>query len=153
MHPALLSGMTTLMRLSVALLSILTCYGCGADDQTPGPADAFVGAWQGSGKGYRYSGENGEYNWSFDSKATVTRVSPSAVTVASDALAGFCKPVYDVGDDGVGALRSDTGSQISCSSGSLILKGDSLSLALAGTENHLVYYETWSVDLALTRMP
>jgi hypothetical protein len=145
--------MTTLMTLSVALLSILTCHGCGTDDQTPGPADAFVGAWQGSGNGYRYSGENGEYKWSVDAKATVTRVSPSAVTVASDALAGFCKPVYDVGNDGVGALRPDSGSQISCSTGSLILKDDSLSLALAGTEIHLVYYETWSMDLALTRTP
>ncbi len=144
-------GMTRMMRLSAALL-LVACFGCGAEDPVPGPADPFVGTWQGPGTGYRYSGENGEYHWGVDASATITRVSSSVVAVDSSALSGFCKPVYDIGDDGLGALRPAAGSTIYCDGGSLALKDAVLSLDIYGTQNHLVYNETWSVTLELTRM-
>jgi hypothetical protein len=140
-------------RLSVALLSLVACYGCGSEDPIPGQADAFVGRWQGSGKGYRYSGENGEFNWDLQANAIITRAGPSAVTVTSAALSSFCPAVYDLGDNGVGALRPAWGSAIYCDGGSFALQDEVLSLSISGKQNHLTYYESWSLALTLTRAP
>jgi hypothetical protein len=144
--------MTTLSRFSAALMLLFGCYGCESEDHTPGPADVFVGTWQGAGTGHRYSGENGEFDWDLDARATITRVNMSAVTVDSQALSYFCKEVYDIDDDGVGYLRPAPG-EVYCDAGSLTLKDDVLSLEIHGTQNHLVYNESWNVRLALTRVP
>src|ERR1017187_10512129 len=114
---AFVKGMTTFMRLLAALLLLSACYGCEGEEYVPGPADAFVGTWQGAGTGHRYSGENGQYDWDFDAKATITRVPESAATVDSSALSSFCKPVYDVGGDGEGELRPAPGTEIHCDGG------------------------------------
>jgi hypothetical protein len=145
--------MMPITRLSVVLLSLFAWYGCGSENTVPGPADAFVGRWQGIGKGYRYSGENGEYNWDLQVDATITREGPSAVTVTSTALSDFCPAVYDIVGDGVGVLRPTWGSNIYCDSGSFAFQDEVLNLSVGGKQNHLTYDETWSMALTLTRAP
>ena len=80
---ALPQAMTNTTRLFAVLLLLV---GCGisrpvgdVDDGTPGPADAFVGVWQGSGSFQTYSAANGQTYREIDGSVTISRLTSTAV--------------------------------------------------------------------------
>jgi hypothetical protein len=159
MNRALGQGMTNLMRLLATLLLLLSsCDGSNSGDEAPGPADAFVGVWQGSGTTQTYSGSGGEYNWATNGKVTISRLDSAAVVVdASQLDPKICSLTYDIDAEGVGHLRPNqecSGSSYRFDNGTLTLKGEVLTMGEGGTVCCTLTEPTdLSIDVTLTRAP
>jgi hypothetical protein len=142
-------NMTTFVRLSAILLLLLGCYGC---ESEAGPADAIVGAWEGSEIGSTDSGPDGDKHWTRPTTAFITNVSAWAVRVSSPAFSHYCEPVFDLGPERGNAVRPTIG-VARCDSGTLVFENEVLTLDVRGSVGHLTYDEVWTEKLTLTRVP
>jgi hypothetical protein len=146
--------MTTPIRLFAVLLLLVGCDGSDpgpVDDGIPGPADAFVGDWEGSGWYESESDAKGDMSWDIAGGVTISRLSSTAVTVDSRNLAGYgCGTViYDVSADWHGKLRSGQ----SCFVTDLSLKDDVLTLFGIAGDGQLMQPTTYSESVTMKRVP
>jgi hypothetical protein len=97
--------MSTPIRLFAVLVVLVGCASSEpgpVDDGVPGPADAFVGDWTGSGWYKSESNANGEMVWDIAGSVTISRLSSTAVTVDSTKLGGGSEcgvVIHDVSAD------------------------------------------------------
>jgi hypothetical protein len=154
MNRALPQAMTNTTRLFAVLLLLV---GCGSsdtvpvDDGTAGPADAFVGVWQGSGRYQTYQDANGGRTWDIDGSVTISRRTSTEVTVDPSKLNGFgCGIlIYDIGTDLHGTLRPGE----SCFATEIVLKDDVLTLSGMYSDGALMQPTTYSESVTLKRAP
>lgn len=152
---ALLQAMTNTTRLFAVLLLLV---GCGisrpvgdVDDGTPGPTDAFVGVWQGSGSFQTYSAANGQTYREIDGSVTISRLTSTAVKVDPSKLNGFgCNTlIYDVSSDLHGTLRPGE----SCIATYMVLQDEVLTLSGTYSDGALMQPTTGSESVTLKRAP
>jgi hypothetical protein len=144
------------MRLVAVLLLLL---GCGSssdpgpdsvpvDDGVPGPADEFVGVWQGSGSERSDSDvSGGRVIREIKGNVTISRLSSAEVQLDPSNFDGFdCGIViYDVGADLRGKLRMNQ----KCWAVDMVLKEDLLALSGASfTYNQTTHSESATLKRA-----
>jgi hypothetical protein len=138
-------GMTNITKLLFALLFLFGCDGSDSVDTAPGPADAFVGVWEGTGTSASYSNANGPGPSTPASvvEMTISRVNHAAVSARNND--GGSAMIFDIGEDGYGRLRTG--------GGSLALKGDVLTIDFERIDNTFVPPIDYSEILTLKRKP
>lgn len=145
--------MTSVARLFAILLLLSGCDSDDpiVDDGTPGPADAFVGVWQGSGSFQTYSSANGQTYREIEGSVTIGRVTRSAVTVGLSELQGLYDDdaVFDINPDLSGQLRRGQNRWIT----NIRLDGDVLTLAGGFSDGAIIQPTTTTISVTLKRVP
>jgi hypothetical protein len=145
--------MTSVARLSAILLLLSGCDSDArlVDDGTPGPADEFVGVWEGSGTFERSSSAAGDFYRKIEGSVAIGRVTRSAVKVGLSGLHGLYEDdaIYEINPDLSGQLLSGYDRLMT----NVRLEGDVLTLAGSHSDGAIFQPTSYMASVTLKRVP